>query len=67
MSELKEQVIRLIESLPDECTLEDIQYHLYIREKVAHGIRAIDEGKVLSEEEADTRVQEWVDSLKENS
>lgn len=62
MSELKQQVIRLIESLPDECTLEDIQYHLYIREKVERGIRAIDEGRVLTEEEAEKKVASWDDS-----
>jgi len=51
MSSLKEAVIRLVESLPDDCTIEDIHYHLYVREKVLRGSRAIDEGHVRSHEQ----------------
>ncbi len=60
MSIVKEQVIDLIKSLPDDCTIEDIQYHLYVREKVERSIRAIDEGRVVSQEEAEKKVKEWL-------
>ncbi len=60
MGVIKEQVIDLIKSLPDDCTIEDIQYHLYVREKVERGIRAIDEGRVVSQEEAEKKVKEWL-------
>jgi predicted transcriptional regulator len=53
----------LIQSLPENCTFEDIQYHLYVREKVEAGIQAIEDGKVVSEEEADRRITEWLDSF----
>ncbi|NOZ67759.1 MAG: hypothetical protein GXP46_00590 [Deferribacteres bacterium] len=59
---VKEQAIELIRSLPDDCTLEDIQYHLYVREKVEKGIRAVDEGRVVSQEEAEKKVKEWLKS-----
>lgn len=59
---VKEQAIELIRSLPDDCTLEDIQYHLYVRTKVERGIRAIDEGRVVTQEEAEKKVKEWVKS-----
>jgi predicted transcriptional regulator len=59
---LKEQAIELIKSLPDDCTLEDIQYHLYVRAKVERGIKAIDEGLVVTQEEAEKKVKEWVKS-----
>jgi len=59
---IKEQAIELIKSLPDDCTLEDIQYHLYVRAKVEKGIRAIDEGRVVSQDEAEKKVKEWVKS-----
>ena len=59
---VKEQAIELIKSLPDDCTLEDIQYHLYVRAKVERGIRAIDEGIVVTQEEAEKKVKEWVKS-----
>ncbi len=60
MSAIKEQAIRIIESLPEDCTLEDIQYHLYVREKVERGIKAIDEGQTVSQEEAEKKVREWL-------
>jgi predicted transcriptional regulator len=59
---VKEQAIELIKSLPDDCTFEDIQYHLYVRAKVEKGIRAIDEGRVVSQDEAEKKVKEWVKS-----
>ena len=59
---IKEQAIELIRTLPDDCTLEDIQYHLYVRAKVGRGIKAIDEGRVVSQEEAEKKVKEWVKS-----
>jgi hypothetical protein len=62
MSPIKEAVIKLVQSLPEDCTIEDIQYHLYIREKVESGLKAIEDGAVVSEDEADRRIQEWLDS-----
>ncbi|GBD96825.1 MAG TPA: hypothetical protein ENG83_08925 [Nitrospirae bacterium] len=59
---VKDKAIELIRSLPDDCTLEDIQYHLYVREKVESGIKAIDEGRVVSQEEAEKKVKEWLKS-----
>ncbi|MBI3464825.1 MAG: hypothetical protein HY000_17490 [Planctomycetes bacterium] len=59
MNPVKEAVIRLIESLPDDCTVEDIQHHLYVREKVLAGSRAIDEGRVQSHEEVGRKLDEW--------
>ena len=60
MSAVKEQVIKIIETLPEDCTLEDIQHHLYVREKVERGIKAIDNGKTVSQEEAEKKVREWL-------
>ena len=33
MKAVKEEVRSLLKRLPDDCTLEDIQYHLYVIEK----------------------------------
>jgi len=37
MSTTKEDVQELLRKLPDDCSLEDVQYHLYIIEKVRNG------------------------------
>ena len=59
MSQLKDAAINLIRSLPDDCTIEDIHYHLYVREKVDAGIAAIGGGRVVPHEEAARRIAEW--------
>jgi predicted transcriptional regulator len=59
MSTVKQEVIRLIQSLPDDCTLEDIQYRLYLREQVEQGLADIEAGHVVSHEEAKRRIAEW--------
>jgi predicted transcriptional regulator len=59
MSPVKESVIKLVESLSDDCTVEDIQYHLYVRDKVLRGSQAIDEGRVQSHEEVGRRLDQW--------
>jgi hypothetical protein len=41
MNAFKEEAIRLIQSLPDDCSLEEIQYHLYVIQKVERGLAAI--------------------------
>ena len=62
MSAIKDQAIDLIRSLPEDCTLEDIQHHLYVCEKVRRGIQAIDDGRVISQDEAERRVRQWLRS-----
>jgi predicted transcriptional regulator len=62
MSTVKEEAIAVIRSLPDDCSYEDIQYHLYVRAKVERGIRDVEAGRVVSREEARKRIHEWLSS-----
>lgn len=59
MSAVKAEAIRLIASLPEDCSLEDIQYHLYIVQKVRRGQADIDEGRLVAQAEAERRIAEW--------
>ena len=60
MNTVKKEVKILLERLPDDCTLEDIQYHLYVLEKIQKGIdRAEKEGTVFHEE-AKKRLSKWI-------
>ena len=59
MSAVKAEAIRLIESLPEHCSLEDIQYHLYIVQKIRRGLADVDEGRFVPQEEAERRIAEW--------
>ncbi len=56
---IKDQIISFIKSLPDDVTLEDIMYHLYVREKIFRGLKDADEGKKVSNEEAKKIIEKW--------
>ena len=58
----KEEMKKMLESLPEDCTWEDIQYHIYVREKIERGMAAVDAGDIISQEEAEQRVDQWLKS-----
>ena len=60
MESAKEEAIQLIRRLPDDTTLEDIQYHLYVQQKVRRGMQDVEEGRVYSQEEVEKRMKRWV-------
>jgi predicted transcriptional regulator len=61
METAKEEVRRILDSLPDDATLEDIQYRIYVRQAIAAGIRDVDEGRVVSQEEVERRMSRWTE------
>lgn len=61
MASPKEQLRELIERLPDDCTLEDVQYHLYVQQKVERGLEDVRHGRVLSQQEVERRMAKWTD------
>ena len=60
MGTAKEEVEALLKNLPDNCSLEDIQYHLYVIEKVRHGLEAADTQGTITQEEAEERLNKWI-------
>jgi len=56
----KEQVRRLLDRLPDDASLEDIQYHIYVREKIDRGLADIAAGRTLTEKQFDARMARWL-------
>jgi hypothetical protein len=60
MSSAKEEVESLLNKLPDNCSLEDIQYHLYVIEKVKHGLEAADTRGTVTQEEAEGQLNKWL-------
>jgi len=60
MSTAKAEVEGLLRTLPDDATLEDIQYHLYVLEKVKKGEeRAAKEG-ILDQDDVTERMRKWL-------
>jgi hypothetical protein len=60
MQSPKEEVAALIDRLPDDATIEDVQYQLYFIEKVRSGLTAADAGQKLSQDEAELRLNKWL-------
>jgi hypothetical protein len=60
VSTAKQEVEALLSKLPDDCSLEDIQYHLYVIEKVRNGLEAADSQGRLSLEEVEQRLDKWL-------
>ena len=56
MSTAKEEVRKMLDQLPDDASFEDIQYHIYVREKIDRGLKDIQEDRVLSQEEVEERM-----------
>lgn len=56
----KEEVKRLLDQIPDDSTFEDIQYHIYVREKIERGLKDVAEGRVLSHEDVERRMAKWL-------
>lgn len=59
METAKEQVQKILEILHDDASLEDIQYHLCVRQKVDQGLADGDADRTVSHEEAMRRLDKW--------
>uniref|UniRef100_A0A831TZF1 Uncharacterized protein n=1 Tax=Geobacter metallireducens TaxID=28232 RepID=A0A831TZF1_GEOME len=57
----KEEVRRILEQLPDDTTLDDIQYHIYIRQKIDRALDDVIAGRTISEDEFDKRMAKWLE------
>ena len=55
----KQAAIAIIESLPDDTSLEDIMAELYFRRKVEEGLRQLDAGEGVDHAEAKRRLTKW--------
>ena len=57
----KEEVQKILDQLPTDASLEDIQYHIYVVQNVERGLKDLDEGRVVSHEEVKQRMAKWLD------
>ena len=53
----KENLKQLIKRLPDESSFEDIQYHLFIAEKLSRAREQIKSGKTHTQSEVEKRLK----------
>lgn len=61
MATAKQDAQKILEHLPEEATLENIQYHLYVLQRIESGRSDAAEGRTLSQPEVEQRVGRWID------
>jgi len=60
MNTAKQDVEKLLNKLPDDCSVEDVQYHLYVLEKVRRGLEDARIHGTLSQEEVESLLSKWL-------
>jgi len=51
MAGIREEAHKLIDALPEETSWDEVIYQVYVRKKIARGIEAADEGRVVPHDE----------------
>jgi hypothetical protein len=57
----KQEVQEFLQELPDDATLEDIQYHIYVKQKIAQGLADVREGRVSTQAGVERRFSRWLE------
>jgi predicted transcriptional regulator len=60
MNSAKQDVQKLLQRLPEDCSVEDVQYHLYVLDKVRRGLEDARTNGVLTQEDVEDRVGKWI-------
>jgi len=60
MGNPKDQVHALLQKLPEDASYEDIQYHLYVLEKVQRGLQRAEVEGVMAHGDAKARLGQWL-------
>lgn len=62
MGSPKDEVSSLLEKLPKDASYEDIQYHLYVLEKVQRGLKRAEVEGTVAHQDAKARLGKWLAS-----
>ena len=60
MATPKDEIRKILDTLPDDATWEDVQYSFYVRERVERGRREANQGPLLDQGEAELRMNRWL-------
>ena len=58
--ETKQQILKAIEELPDNASVEDALDRLYLLYKIEKGVRQADSGDLIGQDEARKRMARWL-------
>jgi len=60
MQTVKENVISLVKSMPENSGVEDIMEQLYVKQKILKGQKQLETGQFYTHEEAKEIMKEWL-------
>ncbi len=61
MKTARDEVREILEGLPENASLEEIQYRIYVRQKIDRGLKDLDEGRTINQEEVERRMANCLD------
>ena len=61
MATPKEEIRKILDTLPDDATWEDVQYSIYVRERVESGRREANQSPLIDQGEVELRMNRWLD------
>jgi predicted transcriptional regulator len=61
MATAKHDARKILDGLPEEASLEDIQYHLYVLQRIERGREDVASGRIVSQDEVEQRLAKWLD------
>jgi len=59
---VKKEVLKMIERMPDDASIEDIMYELYVRAQVEAGLEDIRAGRTVPHDEVMLEFAKWLQS-----
>jgi predicted transcriptional regulator len=60
MQTAKEQAVAMISALPDDVSIEEIHYRLYVLEQVRAGLAELDAGEGIAHEAVEAEFAHWL-------
>jgi hypothetical protein len=57
---VKEQLHKLVDELPDDDAVEEMQYRLYVLRKLQRGLDSIDNGRGIEHQQVVERMKRWL-------
>ena len=58
----KDAVLKMIEHMPEDSSLEEMIYELYFRQRVDRGLRELAAGKTVSHNQVERSLAKWLRS-----
>ena len=60
MASPKQVARQILDSLPEDCSLAEIQYRLYVRQMLEEGRQDVRRGDVFSQDEIERDLERWL-------